>query len=174
MRDKYLDVFYDVNGMTSKTKNPDFIKQFDAPTSFNRFVSWIHKTIQGTNYITPADQTKNILIPKDLFVVGSINNPSDVSLKANIKPIENSELLFDIEPKQYTLISEGDKLHYGIVAQDLERIYPNLVNEIVLDVATVKTVNYLELIPLLIIQIKVLKEEINVLKEEINKNKVPM
>ncbi len=151
--------------MTSKTKTPDFIKQFE-PTSFSRFVSWVHKTIQGVGYITPADQTKNILIPKDLFVVGSINNPSDVSLKANINPIENSELLFAIEPKQYTFLSseEDGKLHYGIVAQDLERIYPNLVNEVVLDDATIKTVNYLELIPLLICQIKVLRDEVNQLK----------
>ena len=148
--------------MTSKTKTPDFIKQFEPP--MNRFVSWVHKTIQGTNYITPADQTKNILIPKDLFVVGSINNPSDSSLKANITPIENSELLFDIEPKQYTFLNDRDKLHYGIIAQDLERIYPNLVNEVILDVATVKTVNYIELIPLLICQIKELKRELDILK----------
>lgn len=162
---------YDINGMASKTKTPDFVKQFDSP-SFTRFVSWVHKTIQGTNYITPADQTKNILIPNDLFVVGSINNPSDASLKANIKPIENSELLFAIEPKQYTFLSsdKDGKLHYGIVAQDLERIYPNLVSEVLLDVTTVKTVNYIELIPLLICQIKVLRDEVNQLKKEKNNN----
>jgi hypothetical protein len=152
--------------MTSKTKSSDFIKQFE-PQSFNRFVSWINKTIQGTNYITPTDQTRNILIPRDLFVVGSINNPSDSSLKANITPIENSELLFNIEPKQYTLVSEqDDKLHYGVVAQDLERIYPNLVNEVILDDVIVKTVNYIELIPLLICQIKELKKELDNLKKE--------
>lgn len=154
--------------MTSKTKNPDFVKQFE-PHSFSRFVSWVHKTIQGTNYITPVDQTRSILIPKDLFVVGSINNPSDVSLKANIKPIENSELLFDIQPKQYTLVSEqDDKLHYGIIAQDLERIYPNLVNEVVLDVVTIKTVNYLELIPLLICQINELNKDLIQIKKELD------
>jgi hypothetical protein len=155
--------------MTSKTKTSDFVKQFDSPV--NRFVSWVHKTIQGTSYITPADQTKNILIPKDLFVVGSINNPSDVSLKKNIRPIENSELLFAIEPKQYTMISDDDeKLHYGIIAQHLERIYPNLVNEVILDdIVTIKTVNYLELIPLLICQIKLLKNELDVLKEQLIK-----
>lgn len=147
--------------MTSKTKSSDFIKQFDSPV--NRFISWIHKTIQGVSYITPSDQTKNILIPKDLFVVGSINNPSDISLKANIESVQNSQLLFDIEPKQYTFL-DGDKLHYGIMAQDLERIYPNLVNEVVLDDAIVKTVNYIELIPILICQLKVLKEEIAKLK----------
>lgn len=157
--------------MTSKTKTPDFIKQFEPP-SFNRFVSWINKTIQGTNYITPADQTRNVLIPKDLFVVGSINNPSDVSLKTNIEPIQKSSLLFDIEPKQYTFVDDG-RLHYGVVAQDLERIYPNLVNEVILDVATVKTVNYIELIPLLICQIKELNNDLIEIKRELDilKNK---
>jgi hypothetical protein len=157
--------------MTSKTKSSDFIKQFDSPIT--RFISWINKTVQGTNYITPADQTKNILIPKDLFVVGSINNPSDVSLKANITPIENSELLFDLEPKQYTFLQDerDDRLHYGIIAQDLERIYPNLVNEIVLDVTTIKTVNYMELIPLLICQIKALNNDLIQIKKELDELK---
>lgn len=168
MAEKYLDVFYNCFRMTSKTKTPDFIKQFEQPVT--RFVSWVHKMVQGTNYITPSDQTKNILIPKDLFVVGSINNPSDVSLKTNIEPIHNSELLFQIEPKQYTFRGD-ERLHYGIIAQDLERIYPNLVNEVVLDVATIKTVNYLELIPLLLCQIKVLKEELDELKKN-NKNSI--
>jgi hypothetical protein len=144
--------------MTSKTKSNEFIKQFEHP--IHRVITWINKTIQGAKYITPSDQTKDILVPKDLFVVGSINNPSDISLKSNIVPIQNSDLLFEIEPKQYTMILEDGKLHYGIIAQDLELIYPNLVNEVVLDVSTIKTVNYIELIPLLIHQIKELKQEI--------------
>ena len=147
-----------------KRKNPNFIKQFDS--SFSRFVSWVHKTVNGVSYITTVDQTKDILVPKNLFVVGSINNPSDIALKDNITPIQNPDLLFEIEPKQYTFLTD-EKLHYGIIAQDLEALFPNLVSTIVLDDAQVKTINYIELIPLLIYQIKELKQETDYLKKEI-------
>jgi hypothetical protein len=141
-----------------KRKNPNFIKQFD---SFSRFVSWVHKTVNGVSYITTVDQTKDILVPQNLFVVGSINNPSDIALKDNIKLIQNPDLLFEIEPKQYTFLTDFEKkLHYGIIAQDLEALFPNLVSTIVLDDTQVKTINYIELIPLLIYQIKELKKEI--------------
>ena len=61
--------------------NTQGIKQF--VTSSAGVVEWIYKSIaiSTTKVITPYDQTKTVMIPKDLLVLGSINNPSDIILK---------------------------------------------------------------------------------------------
>lgn len=51
---------------------------------------------------------------------------SDCRLKTNIEPIEISPL--DIEYKQFELISEPNSLRYGVIAQDLQKVHPELVN----------------------------------------------
>jgi hypothetical protein len=50
------------------------------------------------------------------------------------------------------------KTHFGLIAQDLQKIYPNLVYE---EDNGYLTANYIELIPLLIQSIKELKQEID-------------
>ena len=54
--------------------NVQGIKQF--VTSSVGVVDWIYKSIVTSTkkVITPYDQTKTVMIPKDLLVLGSINN----------------------------------------------------------------------------------------------------
>ena len=146
------------------------IKQFF--TSTNGIVFWFYKTITGTVYITPSDQTKTVLIPKDLYVIGSITNTSDVKLKQNIEEIPDNEFdrILTICPKKYSFISDNtNKTHYGLIAQDLETIYPHLVttNQHETDegeVQDIKSINYIELIPLLICKLQQTQKEIDELK----------
>ena len=58
--------------------NSSYIKQFSSATT--GYVNWIYKTINGTKYITPST-SNDVYLPKDLTVVGSINNPSDIKIK---------------------------------------------------------------------------------------------
>lgn len=51
---------------------------------------------------------------------------SDYNLKSNIKPI-NSENIDKIELKEFNLKTEPDKQRYGVIAQDLEEYYPEMV-----------------------------------------------
>ena len=57
----------------------------------------------------------------------------------------------------------ASRLHFGISAQELQEIYPNLVME---GQDGYLTVNYIELVPLLIRSIQVLKQELDELKSE--------
>ena len=78
------------------------------------------------------------------------------------KRIEN---LFDLEPVEYKLKSDiKKKKHYGLIAQDVEEIYPELISDSNLGF---KTVNYMELIPLLLLKMKAMQKEIDVLREQI-------
>jgi len=152
--------------------NAQYIKQFVQSSS--NAAMWVYKTTTNnanTSYITPTDQTKDVLIPKDLIVIGSINNPSDVTLKENVEVITDTEFdnLLEIRPKKYSFIDdEAKKVHYGIIAQELEGLFPELVTTIGLESAhPIKTINYLELIPLMICKMQKMQQQIDQLKGDI-------
>ena len=143
-----------------------YIKQF---VSTSRIVVWIKKTINKLSYITLVDETQNVLIPKDLYVMGSIHNPSDNRLKENIKPIDDCDKMMQIQTYKYNFIDDTTKqCRYGILAQDLETIFPSLVSELVLEEDTVKTINYIDLIPIIICKMNLMQNEL----DELNKTNV--
>ena len=144
------------------------IKQFVTSTA--GIVNWIYKTLSGSNsqVITPYDQTKTVMIPQNLLVLGSINNPSDITLKDNIEQI-NIDDFNKLNPVSFTFKDdEQHKKHYGFIAQELETVYPELVTNTELGF---KSVNYIELIPILLSQMKNMQMDINKLKEEMHKMK---
>jgi hypothetical protein len=144
------------------------IKQF--VTSTVGIVNWIYKTltVSTAKVITPQDQTKTVMIPNDLLVLGSINNPSDIILKDNIEQI-NIDDFNKLNPVSFTFKDdEKNKKHYGFIAQELETLYPELVTNTELGF---KSVNYIEMIPILLSQMKNMQMEIDKLKEDIHKMK---
>jgi hypothetical protein len=153
-------------------KQPDnstYIKQFNSTAS--GYASWIFKKFNGIPFITTAS-SKSVLIQKDLVVVGSINNSSDVKLKENIEAITNDDCdeFLKVKAKKYNYKNdENKKLRYGVIAQELEHFFPHLVSEMVEDDGTVtKTVNYMDMIPILLCKIQKMQTEIDVLKEKID------
>jgi len=148
-----------------QTDGQQSVKRF-IPTIQNQ-VTWIYKKIStGETLITPADQKKNVLIPKDLIVEGSINNPSDIILKQNIEEISkgNCENILKLVPMEFIYKKDlSQKKHFGLIAQDIEKLYPDLVS----NTSGYKAVNYIELIPILISQMKIMQEEINELKRKL-------
>lgn len=149
--------------------NTTYIKQFSISTS--GYASWIYKTINGIKYITTT--TKNdVYIQNDLFVVGSINSPSDISLKENICNLTKSfcDNILNLIPKKYNFINdENKKERYGIIAQELEEFFPELITNTEIEdtdntVKSIKAVNYLELIPIMIVKMKNMQNEIDELK----------
>ena len=59
------------------------------------------------------------------------------------------------------------KKHFGVLAQDVENNYPELVENNI--VTGYKTVNYIELIPIMLAKIKKIDNEINELQQSIKK-----
>ena len=148
----------------SNTQN---IKQFNVGTP-NQL--WYYKTmgvnLDGTNkiVITPTTLT-DVVIPKNLIVEGAILNPSDVTLKKNIKNISDSEIL-SLNPVEFNFKSdESEKKHFGFIAQEMEKIFPDLVSD---EQIGYKTVNYIELIPLMLSKMKQMQNEIDSLKEKLS------
>jgi len=160
-----------------------FVKSFyGGPTSnLWTFTNYTDPSGGRQQVLTPSYSKSSVYIVKDLIVGGSINNPSDAKLKKNVEdlPLKLSDKLMDLTPKQYTYIAdEEQKLHYGLIAQDVEVLFPNLVSEITAPVTgeensdengeetiqTIKTINYLELVPLLLLKIQDMQKQIDDLK----------
>ena len=151
--------------------NTQDIKQFVVSPTVSQ-AEWIFSKIStnGEIYITPVNRTKSVYIYKDLYVNGSIYNTSDKNHKEEIEPISDSKIekLLDLEPVEYTLKTDTKrKKHYGLIAQDVEEVYPELISDSNLGF---KTVNYMELIPLLLLKMKNMQKEIDELKEQIKKD----
>lgn len=157
-----------MSGLYSNTSNyggrqPDntsYIKQFVNTAS--GYANWVFKTINSIKYITPA-APDNVYLPKDLVVAGSIISPSDKELKENVDDLSNEfcDGLLELEPKQYVYKNDANKkIRYGFIAQDIENFYPELINE----GDVYKSINYLDLIPIMIGKIKNMQEQIDELR----------
>jgi len=76
---------------------------------------------------------------------------SDSTLKDNIQPldsqIENMKKIKSFTYKWKDIESKGDKKNYGLLAQDLEKVFPDMVFT---DETGEKGIYYIELIPILL------------------------
>ena len=96
------------------------------------------------------------------------NSTSDINLKKNIEKIENPlDKLSEISGVTFQWI-ENDKQSGGVIAQDVEKVMPELVGQI----EDHKSVNYNGLIGLLVECVKEQQKQIDELKSlQISKNK---
>lgn len=109
----------------------------------------------------------------NIYALGEVTaySASDIRLKKDIRPITSAvELLDRLRPVSYKWNSLARKLNpikgtgtdYGLIAQELETVMPELVHTIYGDY---KSVDYVKLIPHLICAIQQLKMEIDHLKK---------
>jgi len=90
------------------------------------------------------------------------NSTSDQITKTNVESLTNSiEILNQINPVKFNWI-DGGLQSYGVIAQELETILPELVKE----VNGIKSVAYIPLIALLIDAVKTLQKEVDDLKNK--------
>ena len=109
----------------------------------------------------------SIQISDDVTVGGTMMSSSDRRIKTNIAPLENClDKIDGISGYQYnrTDLIDTTKLHVGVIAQDVEEVYPELVES---NKSDIKQVNYNSLIAVLVECVKELKEENKELKERI-------
>ena len=156
---------------TKSNSNTTGVKSFQTESSIS---PWIYKRGgcgASTSEITTITATP-VYIPSTLTVVGSVtadslNFPSDEILKENITPIteQKAKQLLSLTPVEYNLkIDSNKKLHNGLIAQEVELFFPELVEQ---GSHGYKQVNYVELISIIISQMKNMQTELDCLKEQI-------
>jgi hypothetical protein len=121
------------------------------------------------------------------YAIGGWQLASDRRLKTNIVPIKNAlSQLSLIQGTHYTITTpttsaNGEKSsvqrqQYGVIAQDVELVFPELIKEKALfinqgDETIYKTVDYIQLLPVMIEAIKELNTEVERLKKELEEMK---
>ncbi|OFX80244.1 MAG: hypothetical protein A2X12_04110 [Bacteroidetes bacterium GWE2_29_8] len=122
----------------------------------------------------------------DLLYTGQLLHISDENLKKDITPLSNVldkislinsyEYYFDTQ--KYSGINMSKNISFGFLAQELQKIYPNLVVEKYIpsydknferqESHKIKTINYIGIIPILLEAIKEQQSEINDMKNKLN------
>jgi hypothetical protein len=153
--------------------NSQGVKQFFVGSQ--GAINWVYKRIStGINVITISESknpiyiNNDLIVKKDLYVDGSIYNPSDAKLKENIEYITTDQLdnLFKLNPISFSYKSDKDHLkHFGLLAQDVEKLFPELVKEN----NNYRSVNYQELLPVMLAKMKLMQSEIDELKQHLQK-----
>ena len=106
-------------------------------------------------------------------IIAFSTTPSDYRLKHNIYNISSSlSKVCNLQAVQYDWKYRNESLQTGLIAQDVEKIFPNIIKESELpffanDTNVYKTIQYEQLIPHLIESIKELKSEIEALKSKL-------
>jgi hypothetical protein len=174
--------YKNANYSVPQPNNSTFVKNFHqgqpTPLFTIKQYTYNNKTEQ---VITPASVATTI---SNLYINGTIYagdfvtttpqvTPSDRKLKDNIVELssELSENIMKLKPCQFTYKTDStNHTHYGFIAQEVAEELPNLViTKNILNQGEVLTVNYLEIIPLLVDKIQKMQQEIDELKKHIQK-----
>jgi len=130
----------DVNVNITKNNAAEIIAQFTPDGSVSLYYNNSKKFETTTSGIT---------------VTGSVNATSDLYLKENIQPVKSAlEIVNQLEGVRFDWKDSGES-SLGVIAQDLEKVLPELVSE----TDGVKSVNYNGIIAVLIQAIKELSQK---------------
>ena len=101
---------------------------------------------------------------------GELQGNSDARLNANIMALGSTlEKLMKIDGKSYKMKYNEKVNKIGLLAQEIEEVFPELVKEGE-DKDGTLSVNYQGLIPVLINAIKEQQEELNVIRKSVNED----
>jgi hypothetical protein len=108
----------------------------------------------------------NNVYAKSAVYANNVALTSDYRIKENVKPLDNKFHVDYLKPVSYTNKQTNEE-DIGFIAHELQEHYPELVSG-VKDGSELQRVNYIGLIPILVNEIKALKNNNIMLENEIN------
>jgi hypothetical protein len=117
---------------------------------------------QGNVGIGTSNPTSTLHVVGDIYATGDVTAFSDARYKTNLQPLTNClEQVKDIQGIRYeTLppyVNPSHKTHIGLLAQDVERQFPELVKT---DEFGMKSLNYSQMVAVLLECIKELNQRV--------------
>ena len=112
-----------------------------------------------------ADKSISNISISGTLICNELQTDSDRRLKRDICDIDEERcmnIINDLQPKKYRF-KTNDKSRYGLIAQEVKTIIPEIVNTS----NETMSINYLEIIPILIGGMKRMQQEINCLKYDL-------
>lgn len=151
-------VFGTVNNNVGTNTYGRYAGYFDGPT-------YVSGTLTATNVVTPSD----IRLKENVISIAESDGGKTLANVLGMNVIEYNYKVREIPEEEKDTIKQvsiSDALqkekHYGLVAQELQTIYPSLVKE---GEDGYLGVNYVELVPVLIRSIQELNEKIEALEK---------
>ena len=122
--------------------------------------------VGGNVGIGITNPSEKLHVSGNILATGTVNASSDISLKDNITPIPNAiDKVLQIRGVTFNRNDiEDNPRQAGIIAQEVEKVLPEVVSE---DKDGIKSVAYGNMVGLLIEAIKEQQEQINMLKEKL-------
>ena len=112
-----------------------------------------------------SDRSLSTLSVIDTITAKEFITDSDRRLKTDVTRIKGGlEVINTLNPVCYKFIGNSDKTHFGLIAQEVEQIIPEIVN----NEKECKAINYLELIPFLIDSIQILHQKVRELEKSVS------
>ena len=147
--------------------NSAYIKTFFSKETPNNWK--ITNKFRNDKGLTPINNKLDVYIKKDLIVAGDIIRVTDnkiINQVVQLSP-DDIEPIMKLRPCTYNIKNEMDEdvKHFGIITKDLETVLPQLVQTIEKnDIRDLKSINYIELIPILLAKIQDLQNQVDSLK----------
>ena len=122
--------------------------------------------VGGNVGIGITNPSEKLHVSGNILATGTVNASSDISLKDNITPIPNAiDKVLQIRGVTFNRNDiEDNPRQAGIIAQEVEKVLPEVVSE---DKDGIKSVEYGNMVGLLIEAIKEQQGQINMLKEKL-------
>lgn len=137
------------------------VNDITTSATFYPMLSTITSNTLSTTYVSTTKLYFNPLT--GTFSATSFNSLSDENYKENIETIIDGLNIVDkINPVSFNW-KDNNKKSYGVIAQEIEKIIPEIVDTTENDI---KTVSYDQIIPFLIQAVQQLKKEIEDLKSQ--------
>jgi hypothetical protein len=175
---------------TPETNYGVWAKGYEASTNYGGYFIGTDGTTNYGVYATAGSTGTNYAayFSGDGVLTGSGWSSSDINLKQNIQPIDNNlSIINQLQPKkfefrtnEYPQMNLSSGQHYGLIAQELQLVLPDLVRSTIhpsqydslgnetFSSINYFTVNYTELIPFLIGAIKEQQLQIEDLNTRLN------
>ena len=147
-----------VSSYYNTSNNLIVTKNVGQPNSYINFLSDISGNI---SVYGDFDLSGNLNVSGDIDCNGNVyattfTQPSDYRIKENVTQLDITFVVDNLNPVTYLNTRLG-KQDIGLIAHELQGIYPELVNG-VKDGEHLQSVNYMGLIPILIKEIQMLKK----------------
>lgn len=171
----FSNIGISANVQNGSDYNTGVLGRGDSGTVLNIGVYGVVGTINPTDYAGYFDG--------NVFVSGTIINPSDKKLKKNIKPEKSTlEKLNELRPVTFNFrdsekINLSQGLQHGFIAQEFEETFPELVHKInkpvfdedgsVKETMHFKSINYSGLISILARSVQELSMEVDSLRRQL-------
>lgn len=112
--------------------------------------------------MTIGNSTVNSIVNSSTVTSTHFDNVSDISLKDNIFSLQLTDIVLDLNPVSFTWKSDVNHVtNYGFIAQEVEELFPDIVTK---QDSGIKTVSYIQLVPLLLAALQNQQKQLNELK----------